>query len=97
MRIYETADAVELILDTQRPEMNAKTLTKCRVLLSRLEWLLKREMRTFDWLKDDSSSGVNRRHLAPDKKIAATARTKSNPARDDYGRQTRSPKEPILV
>ena len=67
----ETADAVELILDTQRPEMNAKTLTKCRVLLSRLEPAIKaRDAHVRLAREDDSSSGVNRRHLAPNKKCS---------------------------
>ena len=67
----ETADAVELILDTQRPETNAKTLTKCRVLLSRLEPAIKaRDAHVRLAREDDSSSGVNRRHLAPNKKCS---------------------------
>ena len=67
----ETADAVELAMDTQRPEVNAKLLTKCRVLLQRLEPAIKaRDAHVRLAKESETDSGVNRRHLAPNKKCS---------------------------
>jgi hypothetical protein len=68
----ESADAVELILDTERPEMNAKMLAKCRVLLQRIESAIRARDAHVRAAKEseDGDSGVNQRHLAPNKKCS---------------------------
>lgn len=67
----ETADAVELTMDTQKPEVNAKLLTKCRILLQRLEPAIKaRDAHVRLAKESETDSGVNRRHLAPNKKCS---------------------------
>ena len=62
VRFTETADAVGW---TRRNQVNAKLLTKCRVLLQRLEPAIKaRDAHVRLAKESETDSGVNRRHLA---------------------------------